>query len=59
MQVTNQRGVRTRASMAIVVAGRTLAPQTIVLQDLLQNQELSRRRRRVVLGWLPPDPQPS
>jgi hypothetical protein len=59
MQVTNQRGVRTHASMAIAVASRTRAPQTLVLQDLLQNQELGRRGRRGMLGWLPPYPQPS
>jgi hypothetical protein len=58
-QVTSQRGVRTHASMATVLAPRTRAPQTDVLQDLLQNQEVYRRTRRSVLGWLPPYPQPS
>lgn len=50
MQVTSQRGVRTRASMATAVASRTVRPQTAVLQDLLQDEELTQCSRRVMLG---------
>jgi hypothetical protein len=50
MQAMSQRGVRTQASMATAVAARTVCHQTRVLQDLLQNQELCRWRRRLVLG---------
>ena len=58
MQAMSQRGVRTHASMATAMATRTVRPQTAVLQDLLQDEELCRCRRRVLLGWSPPYPQP-